>query len=485
MNMSSVYPELALYIDGEWLAASDRETITVLNPATGESLGQVPVATRADIDRALAAAEKSFRSWRAVPALERARLLQSIAARIRSKALTLAQIVTLEQGKCLREALQEIHNTADTFEWMAEEGKRAYGRIVPARLPNVDQYVRLEPIGPVAAFSPWNFPAVLASRKVATALAAGCSVVIKPAEETPGIMLAIARICDAAGLPAGVLNVVYGEPAAISDQLIASDIIRKVSFTGSVPVGRLLAGQAAQQLKKITLELGGHSPVIIMDDVDVARVVELTSAAKFRNAGQLCLCPTRFYVHDRVHDSFVDLLSANAASLKIGNGLDETVQMGPLANERRREAMEAFCADLQERGARVHTGGGVPSGLGQGWFWSPTVVSELPADARCMQEEVFGPLALVRRFEDLDTAIAEANSTEYGLASYAFTQSLDTASRIETGLEAGNVSLNTYAVSAPEMPFSGIKSSGLGLEMGCEGLYEHFNVKAVVRSARA
>lgn len=479
------YTDLALHIDGEWLTGEGRESIPVVNPATGETLGQLPVATGADVERALAAADSGFRTWRAVSPLERGRLLQAIAARIRDKAQALAAILTLEQGKCLRESLHEIQNTADTFEWMAEEGKRAYGRLVPARMPDTDQYVRLEPIGPVAAFSPWNFPAVLSSRKVATALAAGCSVVLKPAEETPGIMLAIARLCEEAGLPRGVFNVVYGEPAAISSRLIADDIIRKVSFTGSVPVGRLLAAQAAQHLKKITLELGGHSPVIVTSDVDVDRVVELTLAAKFRNAGQLCLCPTRFFVHDGVYDAFAEKLAAGAARVTVGNGLDDAVQMGPLANERRQQAMEAFCADAEQCDARILTGGKRPAGLDQGYFWSPTIIADMPTRAQAMCDEVFGPMALVRRFHELDEAIAEANATEYGLASYAFTRSIEAARRIECGLEAGNVSLNTYAVSAPEMPFSGIKNSGLGHEMGCEGLYEHFNVKAVVRAASA
>lgn len=482
MALVEAYPPLSLFIDGTWHRGEGRQNIDVVNPATGEVLGRLPMATKADIDEALSSADRGFQVWKRVTALERARIISSISSRIRENADRLARIVTMEQGKCLSEALQEIHNTADTFEWMAEEGKRAYGRVVPSRLANADQYVRLEPMGPVAALSPWNFPAVLACRKVATALAAGCSVVIKPAEETPGIMLAIARICQEAGLPKGVLNVVYGDPSEISDQLIRSPIIKKISFTGSVPVGRLLAEKAASYLKKITLELGGHSPVIITDGVDVERMVGLTLTSKFRNAGQLCLCPTRFFVHESLHDDFVAGLAAGAAALRIGNGLNSKVQMGPLANKRRVEAMREFCQDAASRGARIHAGGKSPGAMENGYYWEPTIISELPSDALAMLNEPFGPLALVSPYTDLDDALQRANATEYGLASYAFTNSLSSARQIEHGMEAGNVSINTYAISPPELPFSGIKSSGLGHEMGSEGLQEHMHVKAVIRA---
>jgi succinate-semialdehyde dehydrogenase/glutarate-semialdehyde dehydrogenase len=475
------YPRLELLIDGEWITARSRRTQPVINPATGAHLADLPLATVEDIDRAAEAAARAFRSWRTVPAIERAAILQAIAGGIRRDEQRLATILTLEQGKRLSEALQEVRNTADTFEWMAEEGKRAYGRIVPARTRGTDQYVQLEPVGPVAALSPWNFPAVLASRKVATAIAAGCTVVLKPAEETPGIMVAIAQLCVEAGLPAGVLNVVYGVPAEVSSRLIASPHIRKISFTGSVPVGRQLAAQAGAVTKKITLELGGHAPVIVMDDVDVDRVVELTAAAKFRNAGQLCLCPTRFYVHEAVHDRFAERLAARASALRVGDGLDPQVEMGPLANARRVGAMHEFCEDAQAKGSRILAGGRAPRDLKAGFFWSPTVITDIPDHARAMTQEPFGPLALVSRFQRLDEVLERANALEFGLAAYAFTRSLNAAYEIEHGLEAGNVSINTFAVSAPEMPFSGVKSSGLGSEMGREGLLDHLHPKAVVR----
>lgn len=480
MNVAT-YPQLGLLIDGEWITGPARRSQPVTNPATGEHLADLPLATAEDIDRAAEAAWRAFGLWRHVPAIERAAVLNNVARCVRRDEQRLATILTLEQGKRLPEALQEIRNTADTFEWMAEEGKRAYGRIVPARTRDTEQYVRMEPVGPVAALSPWNFPAVLACRKVATALAAGCTVVLKPAEETPGILVAIAALCVEAGLPAGALNLLYGEPAEVSSRLIASPHIRKISFTGSVPVGRALAAQAGAVTKKITLELGGHAPVIVMDDVDVERVVELTAAAKFRNAGQLCLCPTRFYVHEALHDRFAARLAERAGRLRLGNGLDPQVDMGPLTNARRVAAMENFCEDARAQGSRILTGGQAPGGLEQGHFWSPTVIADIPDHALAMTQEPFGPLALVSRFQHLDEVLARANALEFGLAAYAFTRSLKAAHEIEHGLQAGNVSINTFAVSAPEMPFSGVKSSGLGAEMGSEGLMDHLHPKAVVR----
>jgi succinate-semialdehyde dehydrogenase/glutarate-semialdehyde dehydrogenase len=476
------YPAPALLIDGEWLPNDGRDMLSVINPATGLEIGQVPVATHDDIDAALAASARGFDKWRQVPAFERAKIMRRIAVRIRENAHSLARILTLEQGKCLSESLQEIDNTADTFEWMAEEGRRAYGRTMPSRTADCDQLVRLEPVGPIAAFSPWNFPAVLAARKVATALAAGCSVILKPAEETPGIMAAIARHCQDAGLPNGVLNLLYGVPADISSRLIESPIIRKASFTGSVQVGRHLATLAAAALKKITLELGGHAPVIVTGDVDVDAVVKLAVAAKFRNAGQLCIAPTRFFVEEGIFEKFVDRFAGAARELKIGPGLDPASRMGPLANARRLAAMQALCDDARTKGARIVTGATSERAAGSGYFWQPTVIADVPHDAHATTQEPFGPIALLNRFSELDDAIERSNALEYGLAAYAFTASLKRAHQLETGLAAGSVSINTFAISPPEMPFSGIKNSGLGYEMGVEGLLEHLHPKAVIRA---
>ena len=475
----SEYPPLGLLVAGRWITGG-RETRPVVNPASGECFAQLPLATRADIDEAADAAARAFPGWAATPAIERAALLQRIGALIRRDEARLAAIITLEQGKRLSEALQEVRNSADTFEWMAEEGKRSYGRTVPARQRDMSQIVQWEPVGPVAAFSPWNFPGVLASRKLATALAAGCTVVLKPAEETPGILVAVAALCLEAGLPPGAVNLLYGEPAEVSSRLIAHDAIRKISFTGSVAVGRQLAALAGAALKKATLELGGHAPVIVCADVDVERVVELALAAKFRNAGQLCICPTRFFVHTAVYERFVAAFAARAAQMRIGSGFDPQVQMGPLANPRRVAAMQGFCDDALTRGARLLCGGQAPER--PGWFFASTVLGDVPDEADAMRHEPFGPLALMTRFERLDEAIARANATEYGLAAYAFTRSLADAQALEQGLAAGNVSLNTFALSAPEMPFSGHKSSGLGSEMGCEGLRDHLQAKALVRA---
>jgi succinate-semialdehyde dehydrogenase/glutarate-semialdehyde dehydrogenase len=474
------YAEPALLIDGEWVTDGARRTLSIRNPADGTELGQLPVATDADVDRAAAAAARAFPSWRATPARERGLILARVAALVREHADELAMALTLEQGKTLLESAGEIAATADTFEWFAEEAKRMYGRVVPSRLTNVRQFVLHEPIGPVAAFSPWNFPVVLAARKIAPALAAGCTIVIKPAEETPGGVFALARLCVLAGVPAGALNVLYGEPAAISARLIASPHIRMVTFTGSVGVGKHLAALAGAAMKRATMELGGHSPVIVCDDVDVERVAELAIASKFRNAGQICHAPTRFFVHERVYDAFAEAFGRRAGALRIGNGLEKTTQMGPLANERRLAAMKALTDDAVSSGALVVTGG-QRSGA-SGFFWQPTVLSDVPPAARVMREEPFGPIAPLARFRELDEALALANAVEYGLAAYAFTNSITKARRIIDGIEAGALSLNTFAMSPPEMPFGGVKSSGQGREMGSEGLLEYATAKSVIQA---
>jgi len=474
------YPELALFIDGEWIGERP-ESGPVSEPATGREFARVPFATPDDVDRAAAAAARAFAGWRTTTALARGRILGRISELVRADAKRLATILTLEQGKTLTEAAGEIAATADTFEWLAEEGKRIYGRIVPSRFPGTSAQVTYEPVGVVAAFSPWNFPAVLAARKIATALAAGCTVVIKPAEETPGILVALARICQEAGVPDGALNVLYGVPADISTRLIRSPHVAKISFTGSVPVGRALSALAGAEMKRITLELGGHSPVLVFDDVDPDRVARLAVAAKFRNAGQICHAPTRFIVQSGVYDAFVESLARHAGALRVGNGLHAETQMGPLANARRTAAMDELTRDARAQGARVVCGGDSGAAAG-GFFWQPTVLADVPAAARVMREEPFGPLAPVARFNDTEDALARANAVDYGLASYAFTDSAKTVRRIADGIEAGSLSINTFAMSPPELPFGGIKQSGLGSEMGREGILEHVRGKAIVHA---
>ncbi|MFO1352830.1 MAG: NAD-dependent succinate-semialdehyde dehydrogenase [Gammaproteobacteria bacterium] len=472
-----MYPQLSLYIDGEWRQGSTGESSPVINPATTEVLGQLPHASSADLDEALAAADRGFKVWRAMLPLERGRILKKVGDLMRERLDELATLMTMEQGKILAESKAEILSTADSFEWMAEEGKRTYGRIVPSRFTGTRMLVVHEPVGPVAAFSPWNFPALMAGRKMATALAAGCSVIIKPAEETPGIAIAIAKLCEQAGVPKGVLNVVFGVPAKISEYLIRSPIIRKVTFTGSIPVGKHLAKLAAEGMKKYTMELGGHAPVVVFDDVDVEKVAKIAGSGKYRNAGQVCVSPTRFYVHESIHDRFVEAFTHVAKNLKVGNGLDPASQMGPMANPRRLDAMDDFVADARDRGAAVKTGG---KRIGnQGFFFEPTVLSEVPDDAKVMTQEPFGPLAPITRFSSFDEVVKRANGLPYGLAAYAFTRSAERAQNISDALEAGMVAVNSLAVAAPEAPFGGVKDSGVGREAGIEGILEHTVMKMV------
>lgn len=479
------YPHLQLLIGSRWLDAGPgdaREVREVRDPASGQVLGRLPLATDDDIEAAAQAAAQAAVPWKQMTALERGRILNRIAAQIREQATSLATILTLEQGKTLREAEGELIAVADTFEWMAEEGKRAYGRVVPSRLQGAEQWVQFEPVGPVAAFSPWNFPAVLAARKVAAALAAGCTVVLKPAEETPGIMVAIAQLCLKAGLPPGVLNVIYGRPALVSETLIAHPLIRKVSFTGSVQVGRLLAVQAGHCLKSITLELGGHSPVIITEGSNPRAVAKLAAAAKFRNAGQLCHAPTRFFVHESIVQAFTRELAELGRALTLGHGLSPTTQMGPLTHKGRVDAMTAYCDDAVAAGARVVSGGRRGS-ITDGYFFEPTVIADANDTMQAMREEPFGPLALVAPYVTLTEAIQAANGIDLGLGAYAFTNSMDAARQLQDELDVGSVSLNTFAISAPEVPFSGRKLSGLGSEMGMEGLREYLKPKSLVRCA--
>lgn len=473
------YPDPHLFIAGEWVAGTGGGTFPLINPATGDEIARVPVAVRTDLDRALSAADKGFKRWRAVSAYERANILKRAAGFIRDRAHEIGRISTIEQGKPLAESVAEAFACADIFEWFAEEGRRAYGRIVPSKQPGVRHMVLKEPIGPVAAFSPWNFPTTIPSRKLAAALAAGCSVVIKPAEETPGSALALARALDDAGLPKGVLNVVFGVPAEISEYLIASPVIRKISFTGSTVVGKHLARLAADGMKPTTMELGGHAPVIVCDDADIDRAVKLSVAAKFRNAGQICIAPTRYFLHDSIHDEFVTRYSAAAAALKVGNGLADDTKMGPLANPRRLVAMEALIGDAQSKGATLSTGG---KGLDRrGNFWQPTVLADVPDGARIMNEEPFGPVAVTQRFDDIQDVLAKANRLPYGLAAYVFTRSLDNATILGDGIEAGMIGINFHQLTGPETPFGGVKESGHGSEGGIEGLEGYLVTKYIAQ----
>jgi succinate-semialdehyde dehydrogenase/glutarate-semialdehyde dehydrogenase len=475
-----MYPDLALYIGGQWRNGDGRQGEDVINPATEKPLGRLPHAGASDLDQALEAAEKGFEVWRATAAYDRAKVLRKAANLVRERAEPIARIMTQEQGKVFAEAKGEVIVTADIIEWFAEEGRRAYGRIIPGRVKNTRQVVLQEPVGVVAAFTPWNFPTLTPARKIGASLAAGCSIIIKPSEETPGSCVELVRCFVEAGLPAGVLNLVFGVPAKVSEHLIASDRVRKISFTGSVPVGKHLAGLAAKGMKRATMELGGHSPVVVFADADPEKTADTIAAFKYRNAGQVCISPTRFYVQEPVYDRFLKRFTECANAIKVGDGLEPGVTMGPLANARRLDAMEAIVNDSRSRGGKVVTGGKRRGN--QGYFFEPTVITDLPDDCKLMTEEPFGPVAPVVTFKTFDEVVGRANALKFGLAAYAFTGSAQTANQIGDALEAGMVGVNSVMISTPETPFGGVKESGYGHEGGIEGL-EAYMVRKFISQA--
>ncbi|HMX14955.1 MAG TPA: NAD-dependent succinate-semialdehyde dehydrogenase [Thauera aminoaromatica] len=471
------YPHTRLLIDGQWCDALDGRTLAVHNPATGEEIGRVAHAAIADLDLAVAAAVKGFQTWRRTPAIERAKTLRRAAALMRERAGDIARLLTQEQGKPLPEAKMETLAAADIIEWFADEGLRVYGRIVPGRNLAATQMVIKDPVGPVAAFTPWNFPINQVVRKAAAALATGCSILVKAAEETPAAPAELVRAFVDAGVPAGVIGLVYGNPAEISSYLIAHPAIRKITFTGSTPVGKQLAALAGQHMKRVTMELGGHAPVIVCEDADLELAIKVSAASKFRNAGQVCISPTRFLVHEAVRETFAAALARHASTLKVGDGLAEGTQMGPLANPRRVAAMADFVQDALARGATVAAGGERIGAAGN--FFAPTVLTGVPLDAKVFNEEPFGPVAAIRGFTTLDEAIAEANRLSFGLAGYAFTRSLKNAHRLAHELEVGMLYVNQPATPSAEMPFGGIKDSGYGTEGGPEALDAYLNTRAV------
>jgi succinate-semialdehyde dehydrogenase/glutarate-semialdehyde dehydrogenase len=472
-----MYANLEMLIDGKFTRGSSGRGEPVINPATEQTLAELPHAAKSDLEAAVAAADKGFAAWKAMSAYDRYRILRKGADILRSRADAIAKILTLEQGKIIAEAKIEVMTSADILDWYAEEGRRAYGRIIPGRMPGMRQMVIKEPVGIVAAFTPWNFPALTPMRKIAGALAAGCSIILKPSEETPGTAVEIARCLQEAGLPEGALNVVFGVPAEVSSYLIAHPKVRKISFTGSTAVGKQLMKLAADGMKRTTMELGGHAPVIVFDDVDAASVAKIAAGGKYRNAGQVCISPTRFFVHESKYKQFVDTFTEVASGLKLGDGLDASTQMGPMANARRLEAMDMFVADAKTKGAVVKTGGERPAN--QGFFYKPTVLADVPAEARIMTEEPFGPLAPIVPFKSFDEVVERANGVAYGLAAYAFTSDEKRATAIADALQWGMVGVNSLAVSTPETPFGGVKDSGHGSEGGIEGLEAYLNVKFV------
>ena len=467
-----------LYIDGQWRPGRAGQ-MPVLNPANEDTIGSLALADKADLDDALAAAGRGFEQWRRTSAFERAKVMRRAAELLRERNESVARAMTMEQGKPLAESRLEAAGGADVIDWFAEEGRRAYGRVIPARAVNVTQLVVKEPVGPVAAFSPWNFPINQAVRKISAALAAGCSIILKGPEDTPASCAALTAAFADAGLPAGVLNLVFGEPSAVSAYLIPHPTIRKISFTGSTAVGKQLASLAGLHMKRITMELGGHAPAIVFEDADVDRAIKVLVPSKFRNAGQICVAPTRFIVHESVYPKFVDGFVSAAKAIKVGDGLAEGVAMGPLAHGRRLEAMEAFTADAVSHGAKVACGGERVGN--RGYFFAPTVLTDVPLGARVMNEEPFGPIAVVNAFRDYDAAIGEANRLAYGLAAYAYTKSAKTMAAVGRDVESGMVSINHHGLALPEVHFGGIKDSGYGSEGGADALEAYFNPKLITQ----
>lgn len=467
--------DLKLFIDGAWRAGEGRDSFDVINPATAGTIAGVPLATEADLDEALHAAERSFPGWRDTDVEKRAAILHKAAAYLQQNAKEIGALLTQEQGKPIKEAIGEVYGAAQMFDWYAEEAKRDYGRTL-VRPTGQRSIVLKQPVGVVATFTPWNFPIYLLAKKVAAALAAGCSVISKPPEETPACVNAVAKALDEAGLPKGVFQLVHGVPDMVSRHLIGSDIVRKVSFTGSIPVGKHLMHLAADGVKRLTLELGGHAPVLVFDDVDLESTLDKMVPQKFRNAGQVCVSPTRFYVQESIYDDFVKGFAERTKQVQVGNGLEEGTQMGPLANGRRPEAIRALVEDARAKGAKVLAGGERGN---EGFFFQPTLLADVPLEADIMSNEPFGPVAVARPFKDLDDALEQANRLPYGLAAFAFTENLRRANILGDRIEAGMVGINGFNVSGADTPFGGVKESGFGSEGGKEGLETYQVVKAI------
>ena len=471
------YPNVQLMIDGQWCDAASKKTLPVMNPATGEKIGTVAHAEKADLDRALEAAAKGFQAWRKVGAFDRYKVMRKAADLMRARIDTIAPLMTQEQGKPLAEAKMELAAGADTIDWFAEEGRRAYGRVIPARAPGIYQLVIKEPVGPVAAFTPWNFPVNQIVRKLSAALTTGCSIIVKAPEETPASPAELIRCFVDAGVLPGAVGLVYGIPAEISQYLIPHPVIRKISFTGSTVVGKQLAALAGQHMKRCTMELGGHAPVIVFDDADVDTAAKIMVGSKFRNAGQVCVSPTRFLVQEKVYQQFVDKFVEHSKAIKVGNGLEQGVTMGTLANPRRPAAMEVHVEDAKKAGAKVQTGGHRIGDKGN--FFEPTVLTEVPNTAKAMNEEPFGPVAIINPFSTFDDAVREANRLPFGLASYAFTRSAKTANAIANEVEVGMMTINHLGLAIPEVPFGGVKDSGYGTEGGADAIESYLNTKFV------
>ena len=472
-----MYSKFGQFIDGKWQKSEKKETYDVINPANEEIIGKASKASSGDVEKALKSAEKGFLVWKKTPPWQRAYIIRKIADLMRKKSDILAKWLTLEVGKPLTEAHGEVSGAADIFEWNAEETKRIYGQTVESRFENTRVHVYYQPVGVVAALVPWNFPIVLAARKISTALAAGCSVICKPDVIAPGCVMEMMNIMNEAGVPPGVVNLLSGDPASISSQLISSDIVKKISITGSTRVGRLILKQAAEKIQRVTMELSGHAPLIVFDDVDVKKVAEMAINAKFRNNGQVCISPSRFYIHENKKDEFTKTFVEKAKKLKIGNGLEKNVQLGPMTTKKRLEEIEELVEKTKQEGAKILCGGKRPSGFNKGYFYEPTVFDNVKDNFTIMKQEPFGPLVPITTFKNFDEVIKRANNHELGLASYVYTNSMEKAHRTSELMETGVVAVNTPVVAVAEAPFGGIKQTGYGREGGSMGIKDYLNVK--------
>jgi succinate-semialdehyde dehydrogenase/glutarate-semialdehyde dehydrogenase len=472
-----MYSKFGQFIDGKWQEAEKKETYEVINPATEEVIGKASKASSVDVDKALKSAEKGLNVWRNTAPWQRSYIIRKIADLMREKKDLLAKWLTLEVGKPLAEGVGEVGGAADIFEWNAEETKRIYGQTVESRFPDSRVHVYYQPVGVVAALVPWNFPIVLASRKISTALAAGCSVICKPDVITPGAVMELVDICREAGVPPGVVNLLSGDPAGISEQLIKSDIVKKISVTGSTRVGKLILKQAADKVQRVTMELSGHSPFIVFDDADINKATDIAVTAKFRNNGQVCISPNRFYIQEKKKDDFINSFISKAKKLKIGNGMDENVQLGPLTTEKRLSEVEQLVETTKKEGAKVLMGGKRPAGFNKGYFYEPTVFDNIKDDFTIMSEEPFGPLVPMLSFKNFDEVIERANKNDLGLCSYICTNSMDQAHRASELMETGTVAVNTGVVALAEAPFGGIKQTGYGREGGSTAIKDYLNIK--------
>ena len=472
-----MYEKFGQFIDGKWTPSQNKETYEVINPATEEVLGHASKATPTDVEKALKSAEKGLQVWKKTPPWQRSYIIRKIADKMREKQDVLAKWMTLEVGKPLVEGKGEVAGAADIFEWNAEETKRIYGQTVESRFEDTRVQVYYQPVGVVAALSPWNFPLVLSARKISTALAAGCSVIIKPDVITPGVVMEMVDICRECGVPPGVINLLSGDPPSIASQLIDSDIVKKISITGSSRVGKLILKQAADKVQRVTMELSGHSPFIVFDDADIKKATDMAIAAKFRNNGQVCISPNRFYIQESKKNEFINLFIEKTKELKIGNGMDPETHLGPLTTKKRLNEVEELVEKTKQEGAKVLLGGKRPAGFNKGFFYEPTIFDDVKDDYTIMKQEPFGPLVPVLSFKSFDEVIERANDHELGLCSYICTNSMEKAHRASELMETGSVAVNTGLVAIAEAPFGGIKQSGYGREGGSMAIKEYLNIK--------